>query len=151
MALSQDPVKRAAQLANLRGVGVESSHTTHGANSGRLIREATGEHLASMAGQFPHATEAELTLQASRWAQIERLTDYVHTRGLIRNQRSGTVINAADMLVKLSSAFERQHERLLAREQATPTRPGESLEAIIAELTAGDASDQDGTAGGERP
>jgi hypothetical protein len=123
MPLSSDSEARKRQLANLK----PTAATTHGAMSGQLIRQATAEHLANLAGQFPHATEAELTLQASRWAQIERLTDYVHMRGLIRNQRSGTVINAADMLVKLSSAFERQHERLLDREQASERDQSESI------------------------
>ena len=115
MPLSQDPEKRAHQLANLK----PAAAVTHGARSGQLIQQATAEHLASLAKQFPNATTAELTLQASRWAQIERLTDYVHARGLIRNQRSGTVVAAAEFLARLSLAFERQQERLALRH-----RPG---------------------------
>ncbi len=62
MGLSRDPVKRQAQLANLK----PSAAVTHGARSGALIREATVEHLASLTAQFPNASSEELRIQASR-------------------------------------------------------------------------------------
>jgi hypothetical protein len=139
--LSKDPAKRANQLANLK----RTAATTHGAFSGRLIRQATGEHLASLAAQLPNASGEELRVQASRMAQIERLTQYIEAKGLIRNQRQGTVYVAADLLAKLSTQFERQHALLLERERTRPARPAETLETIIAELTAAENSDQDGT------
>lgn len=135
-------MKRKAQLANLK----PGEHVTHGATSGALIRQATAEHLASLGDQFPHATKAELTLQASRWAQIERLTAYVEERGLIRNQRSGTTIQAAELLSRLSAAFERQHERLMDREAAFAVVGGDTIESIAAELAAA-AGDGDGADG----
>jgi hypothetical protein len=146
MPLSKDPDARSRQLANLRagsGASVGNQQTvTHGAYSGRLIRQATGEHLASLAEQLPNASGEELRVQASRMAQIERLTAYIESRGLIRNQRQGTVYVAAELLAKLSTLFERQHGVLLERERTRPAHPTETLADVLAELTA-ENSDQD--------
>jgi hypothetical protein len=120
---------RAISDANL----LRNGAVTHGAYSGELIREATREHLANLSAQLPNASREELTVQAVRMAQIERLTAYVEAKGLIRNQRQGTVFAAADLLAKLSTQFERQHALLLDRERANGDA-GDDLNAYLAEL-----------------
>ena len=92
MPASQDPEKRARQLANLRS----SAAVTHGAHSGELIRQATAEHVANLSRTLPSATGEEIAVQASRMAMIERLVAYVEARGLIADARKGTVHHAAD-------------------------------------------------------
>lgn len=135
MPLSSDPDRRAKQLANLRS----SAAVTHGAHSGALIREAAGEHLANLKQQLPNASEEELWVQASRMAQIQRLSAFVEAKGLIRDQRKGTVFAAANLLATLSTQFERQHQLLLDRERSAGANRSTSLEAIAAELEAGEA------------
>jgi hypothetical protein len=132
VSLSRDPEKRANQLANLK----LASNVTHGAHSGALIRQATAEHLTNLIATFPSATQEELVLQATRMAQIERLAAFLEQRGLIRDRRTGAVFAAADLLAKLSTAFERQHAVLLEREQVRRGAGAQSLEDIVAELTA---------------
>lgn len=136
MPLSQDPEARQRQLANLK----PHAAMTHGARSGAVIREAAAEHLANLKRQLPSASDEELWVQASRMAQIQRLSAFIEERGLIRDQRKGTVYNAASMLAQLSSTFERQHAVLLERERATGPGAGEQLEAIVREYGKGGAS-----------
>ena len=140
MPLSNDPAARRKQLANLK----TTAAVTHGARSGALIRQAAAEHLVNLRAQLPSATTEELTVQAIRMAQIERLAAYVEQKGLIRNQREGTVYEAGRLLSQLSTAFERQHAVLLARQQASGSA-GTDLATYLAE-TYGDGQDGDGDA-----
>jgi len=142
MPASKDAAKREIQLANLKQNSKVSN--THGAFSGRLIREATAEHAANLRTQLPTASSEEIAVQAQRMAMIDRLSEYVHARGLIADRRRGTTIPAADLLAKLSAQFERQHAVLLERERSAGVPPGESLADVVAEIEAAREAGCDG-------
>jgi hypothetical protein len=133
MPTSRDPVKAARQRENLR-VG----NPSHGAYSEAAIRPARERHLAELARAFPNATHAEVTIQAQRLAQLEQLGVYLDARGVIAHKRRGTVYPAAQLAERLAAAYERQAAVLLAREQSHGGTAGDSLAAIVAELSAGD-------------
>jgi hypothetical protein len=143
--LSTDEQKRQRQLGNLkRGNNPPPAGNqlgpTHGASTGdRLpVRERRTAYLAELAATFPSASNAELTLQATRMARLELLGAYLDQHGVIRNRRTGDVYAAAKLEEQIAGAFERQHALLTAREQARPAggNNAASLDAVVAELTA---------------
>ena len=58
---------------------------------------------------------------------------------MIRHRRRGDVFPAASMAEKLAAAYERQAAVLFDRERAAGAKRSTSLEAIAAELEAGEA------------
>jgi hypothetical protein len=136
MPASRDPVKHEAQLANLR----QNAAVTHGAYSDAAIRPARERHLAELVEAFPNATHAERTIQAQRLAQLEQLGAFLDERGVIRHRRRGDVFPAASLAEKIATAYERQAAVLIAREHTRTGNRGDSLAAIVAELTAGGKS-----------
>lgn len=127
-------------MANLK----PTNSVTHGAHSGGLIRQRTEELLVNLSEQLPNASREELIVQAGRMARIERLTAFVEVKGLIRNQRHGTVYAAVDLLSRLEQQFERQHAALLERERNFGSGPVETLAEIVAEIQAAQEQDGDG-------
>jgi hypothetical protein len=108
---------RRAQLANLKQNNPELSKT-HGAYSPMKAQERSAELLAELSSSMPSASQAELEIQAVRWAQIELLREHVYEKGSVRDRRKGDIYPAAALLEKISTAFERQHALLMERELA---------------------------------
>jgi hypothetical protein len=139
MPASRDPVKRQAQLANLRN----GKTPTHGAQSEVRVRPLRERYLAELAVTYPNATDHELVIQAQRLAQLELLGAFLDERGVIRHRRRGDVFPAASLAEKIASAYERQAAVLAERErQHGKSSPHDALRAIVAELTEG-GSDAD--------
>ena len=132
MPLSQDPEKRARQLANLQ----PRAAAVHGAFVEPKLAPIRERYLTELRAQLPSAGDTELVIQAGRLAQMDVLQQFLDWRGPIRHQRRGDTFPAADLLAKLSSAFERQHERLLERERQSGSTGGDTIDSIAAEYAA---------------
>jgi hypothetical protein len=136
--LSQDPEKRANQLANLK----TTSAIKHGARSEERVRPLRERHVAELAKAFPSATELEVAIQAHRLAQLDLLGAFMDERGVIRHKRRGEVFPAAGLMEKIATSFERQQAILLERERTKGAPPAQALESILAELTSGENGEQ---------
>jgi hypothetical protein len=134
MPLSSDPEKRAAQLANLR----PNAATRHGVNVEARLAPLRERYLAEQRRLFPSAGEDEVTIQASRLAQMEVLQDFLDRRGPIRHQRQGQTFAAADLLAKVTQAYERRRDLLAAREERN-SEPESLLERQLRGLPPGGA------------
>jgi len=133
--LSHDPIKREAQLANLR----PSASRKHEALSERALAPLRAKYRIELTAAFPHAASDEINIQASRLAMMERLQEWLDARGPISHQRRGTTYPAADLLAKVVSAYERRRDVLAERERAyTGANGAVSLAAIVAEYEAKD-------------
>jgi hypothetical protein len=137
MPASRDPVKRQAQLANLK----PTAASTHKVYSKAAIRPIRERLVAELAEAFPNATAAEIATQAMRMAQLELAGAYLDERGIVQHQRRGTIYPVAQFAASLSVQFEKQHALLMARERdlGQPS-PHAALEAHLASLGNGDAS-----------
>jgi hypothetical protein len=129
----RSPEARRKQLANLKADG-----TTHGAYSKTKARDLRIRFVTELSGSYPNATPTELQIQALRLVQLELLSEYLLERGPIKNRRDGSIRPAATALERISAAYERQAALLAERERGAGAPPAESLEAIVAELAAGE-------------
>ena len=132
MPLSHDESARARQLANLRRPGA----VIHGAHAESRVRPLRERFLAELHAAYPAVPLADLNSQAERQALIALYSDYVDERGPIRHRRRGELFPAAQELARLLAAHEKRSVELhaLQREHGGG-RAGESLDAIVAELT----------------
>jgi CRP-like cAMP-binding protein len=130
VGLSSDPVKRQAQLANLRATAA----VKHGADSA-AARQLAERYLAELVEEFPSASERVLRIQARRLAKLDRLATYLETVGEIRHRRRGEVYPASALEEKIAAAYLAEHERLAARESGAAD-PEAALHAVVAELAA---------------
>jgi hypothetical protein len=136
MGSSSDPVKRAAQLANLR----QNAAVKHGATSEAKVRPLREQYLAELRQEFPNASERRLLIQAHRLGQLELLGIFADERGVIRHRRRGDVFPAAALAERIATSYLAEHDRLEQQEREAGASNGHSLGAIEAEL-AGDGDD----------
>jgi hypothetical protein len=112
MPASKDPVKRQAQLANLK-----RGQPVHGASTEERVRPLRETYLAELRGELPNASERRLIVQAHRLAQMHLLGAFTDERGVIAHRRRGTVYPASALAERIASAFLAEQDRLEAQER----------------------------------
>jgi hypothetical protein len=80
---SNDPVRRAKQLENLRPTGAVS----HGATSEGKLKPLRAEHRAALLQRFSQLDEHRLGLLSDLLARIDLGSEFVDVHGLMRNTR----------------------------------------------------------------
>lgn len=83
MPLSNDPERRAKQLANLRPAGA----VKHGATSEGKLAPLREQHRATLLERFPWLDEYRLSLLADLLARCDLAREYLDAHGLMRNMR----------------------------------------------------------------
>ncbi len=128
---------------------------THGSRSEKLKRPIRERILADLKRQLPACNEQLLDSHAEVAAMITLLSGWTDTHGLIRDHKRGEVFNAADMLRRLITQYDKQHVVLLAMQrEADHVDPARALEEAVAEIVearngdgAADRGDVDGVVG----
>lgn len=133
--LSSDPEARARQLANL-----QSGNVKHAALGGKALDETRARHERELAEDYPLLDRRRRAILADRLARVELASKWVAEKGLgPRGKKAGQVFPIADRL----ESWSRRCEDMLAAAEAEAAEAaaqghGTSLEAIAAELAAGD-------------
>ena len=136
MPTSTDPVKKAAQLANLK-----RGNVTHGANSEALVRPLADAYSAELQAQYPSEPEWWHKLNGRRLAKIERRAVYCEGRREI-HQRRGTIIPAAMDEEALTKAFLADIDRAEQRKRENGNgKSPQTLAEIEAELAGDNGAD----------
>jgi hypothetical protein len=109
-----------------------SKATTHGAWSERRVGPLRDGFLVALRDRFPAVPDELLRVQAHRQAQLELLSAWADSHGVVRNAR-GDVAGAVSLARQLARDFEQRHDRLVEIErEAARVDPHVALEDYLA-------------------
>jgi hypothetical protein len=141
-ASSEQSVATRAGVANLiepAGIGNDRA-TKHGAYREAVLEPIRARKHEQLRAMFPTVSDEMLAVQSMRGAQLDVLWQWLNEHGLVRD-RHGNISGAASLAAKLSTTYERQHDRLAEIErEATNVRPAAALEALADELADDEAA-----------
>jgi len=128
-----------ANLIEPAGVGNDRA-AKHGAYREAVLEPVRARKHEQLRAMFPTVSDELLIVQAMRGAQLDVLWSWLSEHGLVRD-RHGNISAAASLAAKLSTTYERQHDRLAEiEEQSRVQRPAAALEALADELSDDEAA-----------